>query len=330
MRHLTPVIWLLLAGCAIEDAPPVVIPETGCDPASNLQCIYEGDPPDVSACLPGALTADWAERARVHLNAIRAASGLPAVKLDAARAAGAQACALIAAANRAPYHTPPATAACWTADAAAACEDSNVAYSSFSLPLSAAERVAPHLLTPEFALENWLEDVTPEGDLGHRRWLLHPFLRSVAFGMVHDKQVGASSVQVGQGAVLTVAGGAEANLSALDLDFVAYPRGDYPAEWVSSDWLLSFAVLVDKSDVAANAAVDYKAAVVTVTSGTGASVPVSGIAFRNDYTGLPNHLQFQADGVTHEVEYTVQIEGVLVAGAPRDYTWTFRLVEAAP
>jgi hypothetical protein len=191
-------------------------------------------PPDVRACKAGTLSQAARDRALARLNFLRVLVGLPAVPYDAAHDADVQAASLIFAANAAISHTPDGGWTCYTPAGASGAGSSNIAVRAKSSSFTP---------TPESFIDQWGDDVDVSS-LGHRRWLVDPFLSQIAFGMVH----GATNVAAwpyAAGSAVRVINAADAVVDTLALEYVAYPRGDFPAEMFSSDWFLSFSVLAD-------------------------------------------------------------------------------------
>jgi hypothetical protein len=120
-----------------------------------------------------------------------------------------------------------------------------------------------------------------------------------------------------------------AGTQAAQNGFIAYPHGDYPSIWYQHGWYMSFSVLANLSSALANdsRAISYAFAEVSVTDANGSSLAVTNK--RADYTsfGLPNVLQWQVAGTQNNQTYQVRISGVVVNGAPRVYTYPFRVTQ---
>lgn len=180
--------------------------------------------PDVAACVPGQLSAEAQNNVIAYWNGIRARHGLPAVEASPADAPRMQAAALIRLANAGSgsydVHHPTTAQACHSADGAKAAAEAN-------LFLSAGNQVGV-IGDPARYIDEWLID-KGVGNLGHRRFLLDPFLKKTAFGLVDGtphmplpfSPVVAAALQVVH---------PEENTIAPTLEFVAYPFGAYPAK----------------------------------------------------------------------------------------------------
>lgn len=274
--------------------------------------------PDVGACAAGALTPEYQARIVQRVNQIRLHHELPPVAISQGRAPAAQAAALVAVANAKLSHSPSPGAFCYSAEAAEASSES-------LLFLSAGNQVG-NVRDPDRFLGDWLRDANV-ASLGHRRWLLDPFVAEVAFGFVQGEPKVDFPYSPVVGAALHVVDDQDTDLSWWPNDFVAYPFGLYPAGFVDRDWLFSFSVVADKSQRLGSAnKVSFASATVEVKDESGAALAVSGVSGADDLIGLPNVLTWRADGVAHGELYTVRVGGVSVDGVARDFEYEFLLV----
>lgn len=274
--------------------------------------------PDIASCRQGQLSTQTTNAVLADLNAIRALHRLPPVAYSAADEPAAQASALLQAANDSLSHTPPSSWRCYTAAGRTGSETSNL-YGGYGNGLS--------FISDDEVLAGWLTETNNlvVDSVGHRRWLLHPFLGSVAYGRV----VGPSPTRTrGDAAALKVinnVGGGVAN-GALP-PYVAYPFQDYPARYFDTGALLSFGVIASaNANSAANASVNFANARVTVSQRGGGAMTVSKQSYDNQGYGLPNNLQFAVAGLRAGVYYDVTITGVVVGGATQSYSYFFRIV----
>ena len=273
--------------------------------------------PDTSICRAGTLTA--AERTSVlaTVNAIRAAHGLAAVSLDAAGENEVMQAALMSVVNGQLNHTPPTTWGCYSAAGRTGAETGNLYLGGPSAFLTLASSAS--------ILASWLADVGSEATLGHRRWMLDPFLKQVAFGRVDVEN--ASGVRT-TAAVLKVIYPADATGSVTP-DYVAYPVGDYKKAYFQGNPIQSFTAIADKTSRSANglSKVDYGVATVSVVPRGGAALAVTAVS--PDYVGygVPNLLRFRAGGIVAGVVHDVTVANVRVNGVLRSYSYSFRLVD---
>lgn len=294
--------------------------DAGCDagacPGGSCEDAVYASPPSTVACEPGELSASLRQEALAYLNEIRALSGLPPVAYDHGSDPGVQQAALIIAANVSLEHQPDPSSVCWTEEGGATSQASNlwVRYDLNEFPPD----------PPSVVINGWLTDIWVD-DVGHRRWMLDPFLSSIAYGSVH----GLAQVTVEypwiQGAVMRILQPEDADISGLDLDFVAYPVGDYPTELVLKDWYLSFMVLASTESRWDNANVSWDGVEVAVADPAGEQLNVHSVVGSVDGVGLPNHLRFKVDGLADGVWYDVTVSGVVVDGETVSYSYSFRL-----
>lgn len=124
----------------------------------------------VSPCIAGAPSTTYRAGVTSSMNFARNLARLDPVVQNATLNSRAQAAALIMEANNTITHSPPSSYRCWTATGKAAAGESNLAMSSGPLTASAVSDL-------------YLDD-PGAGNLavGHRRWLLYPYLSSVGVG----------------------------------------------------------------------------------------------------------------------------------------------------
>ena len=274
--------------------------------------------PSIAGCQPGQLTSAATAAMLANLNGIRALHRLPPVTYSVADEAGAQASALLQAANDSLSHTPPTSWKCYTSLGATVSGQSNL-YGGFGGGLG--------FMSDDAILAGWMTETNNvvANSVGHRRWLLHPFLGAVSYGRV----VGASPTATrGDGAALKVFGVAGAGVANGALPaFVAYPYEDYPARYFDTRALLSFTVIASSNpNSSANSQVSFVNATVTVRQRGGAQMSVSNVAYDNVGYGLANNLQWAVAGLQAGTIYDVPISNVRVNGAPQTYPYFFRVV----
>jgi len=269
--------------------------------------------PDAATCRAGTLKASVKADFLAKLNAIRALHQLPAVTYSEAEDAAEADSSLMMAVNKQLSHTPPTSWTCYTATGAAAAGASNL-IGGWGTGLA--------FDSEDSYLGLWLtEGGSPS--IGHRRWILNPFLGKTSYGRValvlpDGSRASAASMRVFNFAGgVTVPGGLPA--------YVAYPSGDYPARYFTLSSYLSFSVVAGTtSTFGANANVRYSGATITVTGPNG-TLAVSDVTSDNEGYGVANSVQWRVAGLQAGVTYAVRIAGV--TGAPRsEYNYTFRVV----
>jgi hypothetical protein len=276
-------------------------------------CAY-GQSPNVAACQAGT-TAEGSKTAALdEVNFIRGLSGLPPVVYSSGEDNKVQQASLMMVANDDLMHEPPAWWHCWTQAGFDGASTSNL-YIMWGWD---SEPVIPWDAITGFLIDTGVES------LGHRRWVLDPFLSQISYGAVHGKPKTQSEYPFAAAAALHVIGGPDGDISDLDLDFVAYPVGPYPADYFDTSWYLSFSALVNKNSPWSNQDVSYQYANIQVTTG-GSQKTVHSIKHSNQAYGLPNHIQWKVNGLLAGKTYTVIINDVKYDGDFLDYQYTFSL-----
>lgn len=295
---------------------PAPAPAPTPSPSSSGSALYNRNP-IVSSCDAGELKASEKALVLAKVNAIRALHRLPAVAYDAASDIQTSKSALISVANAKLTHTPTTDDKCYTAEGKDGSGSSNL-YISYSS--------GPRTLASDTAVVAFLVD-DGVASLGHRRWLLHPFLSHTSFGRVDGTPLVSSPWNNVTGMSLKVIGFPAADLSSSNIEYVAYPEGDYPSAYYKHGWFMSFSVLANNTSTFANgnSAVDYSAATVEVRDAAGAALAVTQQSANYSGYGIPNALQWKVAGTGNNVQYTVRIQGTKVSGVAKDYQYTFRI-----
>ena len=296
-------------------APASTEPANGSEFFSSIATLYSVQP-NLSTCAAGTLKPEVGQRVLAVLNNIRAFHRLPPVTYATADEAAEMQSALIQAANGSLSHTPPASWNCYTATGATASSQSNL-YIGLGSGLSYTRN--------DDIVIGWLTDVDNLvlNSVGHRRWLLYPFLSSVAYGRVAGHYQLSNKADASALKVINTSQATPASLP----DFVAYPYEDYPSRYFANNALFSFGVIANKTSAfGANASVNYSQATVAVRERGAGTLTVSQIAFDNDGFGLPNNLQWKVAGLRSNTIYDVTIDKVNVGGTLKTYTYFFRIV----
>lgn len=289
-------------------------PATGADFTTSIAQLYAAQP-NIAGCQAGQLKQPVRDRVLAVLNDIRARHGLPPVTYALADEAASMQSALMMAANGQLSHTPPADWKCYTGAGATAAGQSNIylGYGSGLRYSQDADIMVGYLTDVDNLIAN---------NIGHRRWLLYPFLSSIAYGRVAGAEATRGRAD---GSSIKVINTTQNNAGPLP-DFVAYPYQDYPTRYFATGALLSFSVIADKTrNFGANAQVRFANAAITVRARDGAALSVGNIAYDNDGYGLSNSLQWSVAGLAANTTYDVTISNVMVAGTPKTYSYYFRL-----
>lgn len=278
---------------------------------ANVAGYYDVQP-DIAACRAGTLKAAVKAEFLARLNEIRARHGLAPVVYSTDEDMQQAESSLMMAANVALSHTPPTSWRCYTSGGATAAGASN---------LIGGWGTGLRFDSEDDLLAGWLrEGGTP--DLGHRRWILHPFLRKTSYGRVSATLPDGRRATTASMRVFSFASPGAA--PSIVPPFVGFPQGDYPSRYFALTDYLSFSVVPSSTNNGADRAVDFSAATVSVRGPTGA-LPVTNISHDNDGYGIANNIQWRVTGLAANTRYTVTIAGV--RGAPQaSYSYDFRII----
>jgi hypothetical protein len=276
--------------------------------------------PNIAKCDEGALSQEAKDRALRHINEIRSLHGLKSVIYEPADDIFAQRAALIIVANATLNHYPAKNAKCFSAEGAEGSRNSNL-FMSGGVPVG--NEVGHYI-------DGWLID-KDVANLGHRRWVIDPFVQSVALGVVDGNPLVPFDIRPVVGATLKIISNKLQDNTDLTSEFVAYPYQNYPTALFDKGWFLSFSVIADRtSRFGGNKSVDFAGATITMSGRIGMKgpdviVPVNSVAFNTDGFGLANIIQWKAEGLADGTTYTVAIANVQVNGQPRSYIYDFTL-----
>ena len=268
---------------------------------------------DIENCKAGTLSNDQKLDTLATLNEIRALHGLQPVKYDYTHDDEMMQTALVIAANKKLSHYPTKDMLCYSDLAYEGSGTSNLGYlhNTGNLLLDATNIVIGSI-TEEYS-----------ESIGHRRWLLSPFLTRVSVGAL----LNTTTHRFTQGAAIKVIYPEDlVKPTTTAPTLIAYPYHDYPTKYFAKGVPLSFSLLTNQWSSWDNKNVNYSDATVTVTErATGAVQKVTNIQFDNVGTGLPNSLQFNFDDLDYNRIYDVKISKVKVDNQYKDYNYWFNL-----
>lgn len=271
---------------------------------------------DIANCQAGKLSAQHKTAALNTLNQIRALHNLNSVVYDDSSENEAMQASLVIAANDHITHNPAAHAKCYTETALNGSQKSNLDYFYSTAPLE---------IDLNKALVNMMTEQHSD-TIGHRRWLLNPFLNKVAFGAVLNTQ-GTGQYQYSSASAIKVIYDFD-QASTSDTGIVAYPFGNYPAKYFAKNVPLSFSIFRDKNDFWKNKQVDLTTATIKVVDRQSTTVQsITNVAFDNDHAGLANSLQFDFKALQYGRVYDVQVNNVKIDGIITNYNYWFKVVE---
>ncbi|MFC2130573.1 CAP domain-containing protein [Bacteroidota bacterium] len=301
----------------------IIILVLSCELAYSQYEQYYDVLPDIPNCETGTLKQSEKDKMLEYLNRIRDLHKLPHFEYDASFDKNAMEISLICAANGQLSHTPDESWHCWSQDGLNGGLSTNLFLGSGTSYAS------------EVSVVSWMNDRN-QIELGHRRWIINPFVKKIAFGRVDGIPIEGSH------AVSAMAfyydSQTNANLSTVPNDFVACPYGDYPPNLWDFGWsILSFSVLENKNNRLANDSslisyastlngepvnevyveVEDEAGNIT-TYGRG-----TGLGWAYDGYGLPNYCYWQIHGLEEQKVYKVRIYDVLVNGQSKNFSYEF-------
>lgn len=313
-----PVLLLLavVVGCAEENPGSFEEGTGGIDPdlLVELTEVYSVMP-EIGSCNPGLITPAEQAEAIDYINSVRLLHDLPPVVHDPSHDLHAREAALIIAANDYLSHNPPDTLDCWSPDGRLGSQKSNLAWAA------RLDGEPQKGFTSTYMIDTWWKDSAIEM-VGHRRWLLDPFLREVSFGRV-DRPGNATNYSI-TAAALWVIDDDRSGGTSFTGDFVAFPYHDYPSDLFTDGLSISFSAVVDHDDYWANQGVDLTDVAVTILDEANVPIRIRNLRTTVDAFGIPNAVIWDAD-LQQGVRYTVRVEGIRYEGVAKDYTYWFRL-----
>ena len=282
----------------------VVDPLNRTDVLSFYNCIYtasENYPANlgwagsVSPCVPGTTAATFKNDVLRRINFYRALAVLPAdIAFDAVKSAKDQEAALMMSANNALSHTPPNTWTCYTANAAAAAGNSNIALGTYG---------------PGSVDAFMRDDGTNNNVAGHRRWFYYSRAISMGTGDVPTNST------FNKANCIWVIGDPK---PAPAPQFVAWPnRGFVPFPLMPARWSLSYP------------GANFGAATVTMTvGGSAVATPI----VSNGDTGIgDNTIVWEPAGLpatlAADTVCNVTVANISGVGIPTSYTYSVTLFD---
>lgn len=254
---------------------------------------------NASNCNPGTLPDDVLAKAFLRIKYFRKVAGISnsGISIEADLNAKCQKHALMTTANNNTLsHTPDASWKCYTADGADAAKNGNIAYGRSNVE----------------SVSQWMEDAGSNNTkVGHRRWILYSMATKYGFGCTQD----AATMWV-------INNGSGFNLPASSPEFIAWPASGYiPRQVVYPRW--SFAVPLGSFPFQ----VDFTNATVSMVNASGGNVPLTIVhkaSISSTYVG-DNTIVWEPTGInlssTEDQKYTVTINGVMVNGVSKNYTY---------
>lgn len=271
-------------------------------------------------CQSGQLDTSSKLAALNYFNKIRRAHGLQELSYDYASDSMVMSAALVMAANNKLDHNINESWRCYSHAAEQGARLSNIGlYRSSDTSTQAIDFYESQSIKENLVgYMTEINHVNP-GSLGHRRWALNPFLKKTAYGQVSDISDG---LFISSSAVRVIYDEDDLRRTATvatPQSIIAYPYGNYPAEFFHQNAELSFAVLINEYDYYANVFVDYEKVKISIRQGAKQwSIKPEQIQYDSlkdaqyGFAGLPNHLQFRFPELTYQHLYQVEIQDVKV------------------
>ena len=278
--------------------------------------------PDVESCTSGIPSDSEKQKVLNRLNYLRAIHNLKPVQYNDAYDEIAGECALVITANEELSHTPDKSLKCWSQVAYDGCYSSNISLATatnYDLSATDSAEIVDGFMTEE--------NEVPPTTLGHRRWLIDPWLAHIAFGRA-DYSDGAGHFVLGS--AIRVINRDDPNdqqdLSDSDIKFVAYPFENYPKELYNDNVMMSFTVIKDKFSKYSNGTgITFASATIAIIDPDNKTMKVKNIEFDTDGYGVPNNLRWYAEGIKPNVKYNVTVSNVMINNNSEFYQYWFEL-----
>jgi hypothetical protein len=307
---------LFFNACSEDDGPSVVS-----DLDERIQVLYQ-NLPDPDYCDAGMINAAQKDEALTRVNFLRQLCDLPEVVYDGSQDESLQAAALLMAVNNKLDHNPTAADECYSEEAAFGAHG--------NLWMGTASSY--YEWAPSEMIDDLVNDLGVE-TLGHRLWLLNPFMKNTAFGRVDINTIINDKDYILTSSVVYVQNHSATGMTSnATTDFIAYPKNEMPSDVFSLDWYHSFSVLVDKTNIWKNTA-DYSGATILVEDASGTPMTVTSIDYMDPnpttMNGFPNLIKWKVVGLQNDMQYKVTISNVKSSIGTKTYTYYFSVSDGA-
>lgn len=279
--------------------------------------VYALDP-DVGSCTSGIPSDSEKKKVLDRINYLRSIHKLSPVVYDDKDDEIAAECALVIAANEQLSHTPDSSWECWSQVAYDGCNSSNIHIEMASYDISSTNSadIVDGFMTEEYQGE-------PK-TLGHRRWLIDPWLTHIAFGRA-DYYDGKYFV-IGSAIKLINDDDGTGAIAGSDIKFVAYPFENYPKELYNDNIMMSFTVIKDKFSKYSNGTgINFASATIAIIDPDNKTMKVKNIESDTDAYGVPNNLRWYVEGIKPNVKYNVTVSDIMINNNPEFYQYWFEL-----
>lgn len=283
--------------------------------------IYASEP-DVKQCVSGVPTDDEKQKVLDRINYLRSIHGLPEVVYDTEGDKITAECSLIIAATNIGHgslqlsHTPDNSWKCFTQAAYDGCNSSNIHVARANYDLYSTDSTA--------IVDGFMRDENVDS-VGHRRWLLDPWLGHISFGRA-DYFDGDQMSLIGSAIKVIHDDDTQPDISGLDIDFVAYPFEYYPKELYNDKVMMSLSVLKDKQNKFGNGTnINFSNAVIAILAPDNKTITVKGQKSDTEDMGISNNIRWFAEGIKTNTYYKVTVSNILINNVSTDYHYWFEL-----
>jgi len=278
--------------------------------------------PDVESCTSGIPSDSEKQKVLNRINYLRAIHKLKPVQYNDAYDEITGECALVIAANKNLSHTPDSSWECWSQVAYDGCYSSNIGLTTatnYDLSMTDSAEIVDGFMTEE--------NEVPPTTLGHRRWFIDPWLKTIAFGRADYSDGNGHFVL---GSAIKVINRDDPNdqqdISDTDIKFVAYPFENYPAELYNDNVMMSFTVISDRNSKIHNGTnINFATATIAIIDPNNKTMKVKNIDYDTDGYGVPNNLRWYAEGIKPNVKYNVTVSNIMINNNSEFYQYWFEL-----
>lgn len=179
-------------------------------------------------------------------------------------------------------------------------------------------------INPVDDIASFMRENTSES-LGHRRWMLSPFIHETAYGMADGEKKVGTGYTFGAALFMYNPTTYKNQSTTSPVGIYPYPTGTYPKKYYQKGDRMSFFVMYDQGSYDNNWGVRYTDTVVTVKDDKGVVHPISDVQISYASSGVPNNYSFLLPDFEYGVNYTVNVDRVLINGEPKNYQYSFKV-----
>lgn len=275
--------------------------------------------PDVGSCTSGIPSDSEKKKVLDRINYLRSIHKLDPVVYDDKDDEVTAECALVIAANEQLSHTPDSSWKCWSQVAYDGCSSSNIHIGMASYDMSSTDSAT---IVDDFMTEEYQGEPKT---LGHRRWLIDPWLTHIAFGRA-DYYDGNGYFVLGSAIKVINDDDGTGAIAGSDIKFVAYPFENYPADLYNDNIMMSFTVIKDRFSKYSNGTgINFASATIAIIDPDNKTMKVKNIDYDTQGYGVPNNLRWYVEGIKPNVKYNVTVSNIMINDNPEFYQYWFEL-----